>query len=91
MRSCSKYHNKDNGSLTNIDEALKKTIEDAIKEMADKALRTICLAYKELQGNEDLVTKDNLGVYDVETKDLVLMGIFGIADVIRPEVPNAVQ
>lgn len=32
-----------------------------------------------------------LGVYDVETKDLTLMGIFGIADIVRPEVPSAVQ
>lgn len=58
--------------------------------MANNALRTICIAYKELNGNEDLETKDNLGVYDVETKDLTLMGIFGIADIVRPEVPSAV-
>jgi len=59
--------------------------------MANNALRTICIAYKELNGNEDLESKDNLGVYDVETKDLTLMGIFGIADIVRPEVPSAVQ
>lgn len=58
--------------------------------MANNALRTICIAYKELNGNEDLESKDNLGVYDVETKDLTLMGIFGIADIVRPEVPAAV-
>lgn len=58
--------------------------------MANNALRTICIAYKELNGGEDLESKDNLGVYDVETKDLTLMGIFGIADIVRPEVPGAV-
>jgi len=57
--------------------------------MADNALRTICLAYRDITGNEDLVKKDNLGVYDVETKDLILMGVFGIADVVREEVPRA--
>lgn len=59
--------------------------------MANNALRTICIAYKELSGSEDLESKDNLGVYDVETKDLTLMGIFGIADIVRPEVPVAVE
>lgn len=58
--------------------------------MADQALRTICLAYKEIIGNEDMITKDNLGVFDVETHDLTLFAVFGIADVIRPEVPFAV-
>lgn len=58
--------------------------------MANDALRTIGIAYKDLSGSEDLETKDNLGVYDVETKDLVLLGIFGIADIVRPEVPVAV-
>lgn len=57
--------------------------------MADNALRTICLAYREISGSEDLTSKDNLGVFDIETKDLILMGVFGIADVIRPEVPKA--
>ncbi len=37
-----------------------------------------------------MTTKDNLGVFDVETRDLVLFAVFGIADVIRPEVPIAV-
>lgn len=58
--------------------------------MANNALRTICLAYKDLNGSENLDNKDNLGVFDVETKDLTLVAIFGIADIIRPEVPGAV-
>ena len=58
--------------------------------MADNALRTICLAYKDLKGNEDFTTKDKLGVFDVETKDFTLIFVFGIADVVRPEVPGAI-
>jgi len=59
--------------------------------MAQNALRTICVAYKDLNGNEDLDSKDNLGVYNVETNDLTMLAIFGIADIIRPEVPFAVK
>lgn len=58
--------------------------------MANQALRTICLAYKELNGSEDLESKDHLGVYNVEITDLTLIAVFGIADIVRPEVPGAV-
>lgn len=63
----------------------------AIKSMADNALRTIVLGYKELKGNEDIETKDRLGVFDIETKGLTLLGIFGIKDILREEVPGAVK
>lgn len=59
--------------------------------MAQNALRTICLAYKDLNDSEDLSTKDKLGVYDIETKGFTLIFVFGIADVVRPEVPDAIK
>lgn len=34
--------------------------------MAKRALRTLCLAYKEIGPREDLSTKDGTGVYSVE-------------------------
>lgn len=63
----------------------------AIKSMADNALRTIVLGYKELNSNEDMESKDKLGVFDVETKDLICLAIFGIKDILREEVPDAVK
>jgi len=59
--------------------------------MADKALRTIVCAYRDLPANADISTKNEQGVFDVETKDLVLQAIFGIYDVVRPEVPEAIR
>lgn len=59
--------------------------------MANQALRTIVLAYKDLTGKEDHETQDNNGVYDIESRDLTLIAVFGIADIIRPEVPHAVE
>ena len=64
-------------------------MEENIKRMANEALRTICVAYREVSSSEDLSKKDNLGVFDIETRDLILVAVFGIADVIRPEVPKA--
>jgi Ca2+ transporting ATPase len=63
----------------------------SIKTMADKALRTIVCAYRDLPANTDISTKNELGVFDVETKDLILQAIFGIYDVVRPEVPEAIR
>jgi magnesium-transporting ATPase (P-type) len=51
--------------------------------MADEALRTIVCGYKKINGNEDMATKDKLGVFDLETKDFILLGVFGIKDIIR--------
>ena len=59
--------------------------------MAGKALRTICFAYKDLSMREDLTTKDSKGVFNVETRDLTLLGILGIKDVLRQEVPKAIR
>lgn len=59
--------------------------------MADNALRTIVLAYRELNDSDDMETKNNLGVYDIETKELVCIAIFGIKDILREEVPGAVK
>lgn len=59
--------------------------------MAHEALRTICLAYKYIQETDDTDFKDNLGVYNIEKSELVLLGIFGIVDVIRQEVPKALE
>ena len=59
--------------------------------MANKALRTICIAYKDISAKEDLTTKDSKGIFNVETRDLTLLGILGIKDVLRQEVPRAIR
>ncbi len=59
--------------------------------MADNALRTIVLAYREIKDSDDVESKNNLGVFDIETKDLTCLAIFGIKDILREEVPKAVK
>lgn len=68
-----------------------RTIED----YAGAALRTISLAYKDLQPNEGGhdhqetdPEHDEIGI--VEKSGLTLIAIIGIKDIIRPEVPDAV-
>lgn len=53
--------------------------------MADKALRTLCIAYKDLavKSGPEFENKDSKGVYEVETSGFVLVGILGIKDILR--------
>ncbi len=74
--------------------------------MAKDALRTLVLAYKDLDGSESLIkiknnlkiknflidmeNKDAKGVYDFEKYSLTLFAVLGIKDILRREVPKAV-
>lgn len=91
LASCNKFHSKTTGTIRVLDDAMLDLMKTAIKKMADNALRTIVLAYKELKDSDEMETKNNLGVYDIETKDLVCISIFGIKDILREEVPGAVK
>jgi magnesium-transporting ATPase (P-type) len=42
------------GRIVPIDDELTRNIDTAISTMASKALRTLCIAYKELNGSEDI-------------------------------------
>lgn len=45
------------------------------------------MAYKELNGDEDLESKNDRGVYDIETQNLTLIAIVGFKDILRADVP----
>ncbi len=60
--------------------------------MATQALRTIGICYKEINSSEiDLENKDNRGVHDFEMDGFTLIGICGIKDIIRKEVPTSMK
>lgn len=48
LESCSQIQNFD-GQIVKIDAAKKKEIEEAIAAMANQALRTIIIAYKDVK------------------------------------------
>lgn len=55
--------------------------------MAEKTLRTLCLAYKPIMPRESYEEKDQRGVYEIEKENLILIAIVGVRDIPRPEVP----
>jgi len=79
------------GEVSNLDFELKNNIEAAIEDFATKSLRTIGLAFKEI-GEEDMdfETIDEKGVYNFEKDGFTLVGVCGIKDIIKSDVPDAV-
>jgi len=87
--SCKNILNLQTGQLIDIDAAMKAEISDAIKTMAKQSLRTIGIAFKYVD-KIDKDNKDKFGVLEDEKSGFTLIGICGIKDLIRPEVPHAV-
>lgn len=52
--------------------------------MANKSLRTLCIGYKKLGPLDDLETKDEKGIFNVEKKDFIVLAIIGVQDIPRP-------
>ena len=65
-------------------------IQGKIQKMTEKALRVIALAYVDVKNDSQMEEVDGFGGNLIEDKDLVLIGLAGIRDPIRDEVPAAV-
>lgn len=90
LSQCTKILNK-NGEIEALSEEKKKyIIENVINNFASQALRTIGIAYKEIDKNtlpEDLSKIEQ----DKIDKDLILVAISGIKDPLRPGIIEAIK
>ena len=73
----------ENGKPCNLTPERLAALENACEEFANQGLRTLCFADKEVTGDEQQ-NEDQLEA------DLRIIGIVGIADPPRPEVPEAI-
>ncbi|CDJ41512.1 Ca2+-ATPase, putative [Eimeria tenella] len=85
-----------NGEIQKIQQEHKAAIEDQVIDgMAREALRTICIAYRDFSADDvpDWEEKQHAPnqQFLVAEQDLVCLGIFGIMDPVRDEVPEAVE
>ena len=93
LDSCRSYIDE-NGQEQNLDDSVKEQVKTTITQFATKALRTIALAYRDLEQGKYGEKHDEpveASVKNVESEGLTLICILGIYDVIRSEVPDAVE
>lgn len=94
VKNCCSHYLDVDGNVKEMTDVVKGNLDNVINNYARQALRTICLAYKDLLPNECGTLHDNPkseDVKDVEKSGLTLICIFGIMDIVRPEVPGAVK
>ena len=58
---------------------------EVISKMASNGLRTICLGYRDFKDEPNFEQEEEV------TSQLTLLGIFGIEDPVRPEVPESIK
>ncbi|KAJ8765757.1 hypothetical protein K2173_014879 [Erythroxylum novogranatense] len=74
---------KANGEIAPLDEASLNHLKAIIEQFANEALRTLCLAYKELEGD---FSPDS----PIPVSGYTCIGIVGIKDPVRPGVKESV-
>ncbi len=93
LASCRKYLDPNTNEQCVISDEKILVFRSIIKEFADQALRTICIAFKDL--NQEQVTsykeKDENKLNLIEKDGFTLIGIFGIKDQLREGVATAVD
>lgn len=72
----------ENGEKKTVDDQFKKLINEKLNVFAELTLRTLLLAYKE-GGDANLEA-------DKANGNFIILGMVGIKDPLRPEIPNAV-
>ena len=93
LEKCVKYMDAE-GKVQRLDDQVREKVLTVITSFAKKALRTIALAYRDLEPGQHGAKHDepnDADIKDIETDDLTLVSILGIYDVIRSEVPDAVD
>ncbi len=76
---CSKVM-RENGSICNFTDEMEENLNNTIKVMTSESIRCIALAVKE----EELVENEL-------PEDMTLLGVIGVVDPVRAEVPDAVK
>ncbi|CAL8114100.1 unnamed protein product [Orchesella dallaii] len=85
MKKCANVIGKSGSPERLTKEMQDELVTTVIEPMAALALRTISIAYKDIDGNPDWDDEDNI------VKDLTCLCIVGIEDPVRPEVPEAIR
>lgn len=72
--------------LCNLSESERAIYNTKLAEYLSRANRTLAFAYKELEAKDDVFTDGRLNI-----NDLIMLGIVGIEDPVRTDVPAAIE
>lgn len=86
LRLCTRFTKKD-GTTAPLNDQIREQLLSKISEYADQSLRTMLIAYNDLEGNDTSEMEDP----DTVEKDLIVVAIVGIQDPLRPEVIHAIE
>ncbi|EDV24949.1 uncharacterized protein TRIADDRAFT_25320 [Trichoplax adhaerens] len=87
LKKCSSIINSDGAVHDFSSEERDDLIRSVVESMASNGLRTIGLAYKDIDNYNLVNWEDEESVID----DLTCIGVVGIEDPVRPEVPGAIK
>lgn len=94
VKNCCSHYLDEAGNVKEMTDEIKSHLDNIITGYAKQALRTICLAYKDVMPGEcgpDHDEPKDQDIKDLEKSGLTMICIFGIMDIVRPEVPGAVE
>ncbi len=74
-----------NGEIKNFDKSFRERISSIYHSLMDEGLRVLAFAYREAKGNKEITS-----VEEAE-KDMIFLGLIGLEDPPRPEVPEAIK
>lgn len=78
------------GEVQTLQQDQKRQLNELINDWASQGLRTLTVAFRDInQDKTDKIGKD-LNFHEDLDKDLILIGIVGIEDPVRDEVPDAI-
>lgn len=93
VKNCCSHYLDADGNRQQLTDDVNGNMDNVIHNFASQALRTICLAYKDVTDGMNGPKHDepaDAEIKDIEKKDLTLICILGIKDIVRIEVPDAV-
>ena len=94
VKACCSHYLDAEGVRQELNDAKNEELDGVIDRYAENALRTIAVAYKDISEGECGEKHDepnDAEIKDIEKSGLTLVAIVGIMDIIRPEVPDAVE
>ena len=87
LSKCSHYLDKNYQKIELTEEKLNNLMQNVVERMASDGLRTICVAYRDLDRKSNIDWDDETNIIN----DLICICLVGIEDPVRPEVPDAIK